>query len=45
MYGLFAENGPILVSEDGESLEMRDTTWNEQYNVMFIDNPGTLGMN
>jgi carboxypeptidase C (cathepsin A) len=39
MYGLFAENGPFYLSEDGSELIMRNTSWNDQYNIMFIDNP------
>ena len=43
MYGLFAENGPIYVSEDGTELVMRNTTWANQYDIMFIDNPVGTG--
>jgi vitellogenic carboxypeptidase-like protein len=37
MYGLFAENGPIYVSEDGTELVIRNTSWANEYDIMFID--------
>lgn len=43
MYGLFGENGPLALAEDGSTLQMRDVTWTSNYNVMYIDNPVGTG--
>lgn len=43
MGGVFTENGPFAVSEDGSTLVMRNASWNNKYNVMFIDNPVGTG--
>lgn len=43
MYGLFSENGPFYVSEDGSELVLRNTSWSQQYDVVFIDNPVGTG--
>ncbi len=38
LFGLFNENGPIMVTETGEAV-FRDVTWNNNYNMLYIDNP------
>lgn len=42
-YGLFEEHGPIGVLPDGSGLFMRNVTWTNEYNVMYIDNPVGTG--
>lgn len=37
MHGLFEENGPFIVTEDG--LKRRDYSWTNAYNMIYIDNP------
>merc|ERR1719223_150033 len=42
MYGLFAENGPFSVNEDLE-LVARNTTWNQQFHIVYVDQPVGTG--
>eukprot|EP01100_Stratorugosa_tubuloviscum_P010006 TRINITY_DN423_c0_g3_i1.p1 TRINITY_DN423_c0_g3~~TRINITY_DN423_c0_g3_i1.p1 ORF type:complete len:460 (-),score=215.31 TRINITY_DN423_c0_g3_i1:120-1499(-) len=43
MYGLFSENGPFTVSQDGQSLISNPYTWNKQFALVYIDNPVGAG--
>ena len=43
MYGLFAEHGPFYLSPDGSTLEMRNVSWVNDFNVVYIDNPVGTG--
>jgi len=43
MYGLFSEHGPFSVLPDGSGLSMRNVTWTNEYNVMYVDNPVGTG--
>jgi vitellogenic carboxypeptidase-like protein len=42
LFGLFNENGPIQVNDDG-SLSERPITWNSLYSLLYIDNPVGTG--
>ncbi|XP_075589325.1 putative serine carboxypeptidase CPVL [Dermatophagoides farinae] len=42
LFGLFVENGPIKVSANGTPY-MRDSTWNREFAVLYIDNPVGTG--
>jgi vitellogenic carboxypeptidase-like protein len=42
LFGLFSENGPIQVNDDG-SLTERPINWNSLYNLLYIDNPVGTG--
>ncbi|KAL1715735.1 Alpha/Beta hydrolase protein [Schizophyllum commune] len=39
MIGLFQENGPCLVNEDGNSTSINPYSWNNISNVIYIDQP------
>ena len=41
LFGLFNENGPIVVDENGEA-QKRAVTWNSDYHMLYIDNPVSL---
>ena len=36
LFGLFAEQGPILVDKD-QNLHPRNITWNSKYHLLFVD--------
>ena len=40
LFGMFSEMGPYSVNKDGATLNPRLETWNRQYGMIFIDNPG-----
>jgi vitellogenic carboxypeptidase-like protein len=42
MMGLFLENGPYFVSDDG-SLHARNASWNNKYDVLYVDQPAGTG--
>jgi vitellogenic carboxypeptidase-like protein len=42
LFGLFAEQGPILVDQGGK-LHPREITWNSKYHLLFIDQPVGTG--
>jgi vitellogenic carboxypeptidase-like protein len=42
LFGLFVENGPLMVDEHGEVQE-RNITWNSDYAMVFFDNPVGTG--
>ena len=42
LFGLFAEQGPILVDKD-QNLHPRNITWNSKYHLLFIDQPVGTG--
>lgn len=42
LFGLFAENGPVQVNDDG-SLAERAISWNSIYSLLYIDNPVGTG--
>jgi vitellogenic carboxypeptidase-like protein len=42
LFGLFNENGPIQVNDDG-SLSERPISWNSAYSLLYIDNPVGTG--
>ncbi|XP_050518286.1 venom serine carboxypeptidase-like [Diabrotica virgifera virgifera] len=41
MFGLFKENGPVLL-KDGK-LDIRETTWNKNNSLIYIDQPAGTG--
>jgi len=43
MYGLFEELGPFSVNADATDVVPRSTTWNKNYNLVFVDNPVGVG--
>lgn len=42
LYGTFNENGPYVVKEN-LTLELRNTSWNREFSVLYIDNPVGAG--
>ena len=42
LFGLFAEQGPIMVDKEA-NLHPRDITWNSKYHLLFIDQPVGTG--
>ena len=42
LFGLFAEQGPILVDKQ-QNLHPRNITWNSKYHLLFIDQPVGTG--
>mgnify|MGYP001107193168 FL=1 len=42
LFGLFAEQGPILVDKD-QNLKSRNITWNSKYHLIYIDQPVDTG--
>jgi vitellogenic carboxypeptidase-like protein len=42
LFGLFAEQGPIMVDEQ-QNLHPRNITWNSKYHLLFIDQPVGTG--
>lgn len=42
LFGLFAEQGPILVDQ-AQKIQPRDITWNSKYHLLFIDQPVGTG--
>jgi len=37
--GLFAENGPYRIKDDGVTLEFNNNSWIQYYHMLFVDNP------
>ncbi|CAF0746117.1 unnamed protein product [Adineta ricciae] len=42
LFGLFAEQGPIMVDKD-KTLHPRNITWNSKYHLLYIDQPVGTG--
>lgn len=42
LFGLFVENGPLYVTQNGSVLR-REITWNKDYHMLYIDNPVGTG--
>lgn len=42
LYGLFTENGPLVVSKDNQ-VHMRNETWNREYALIYCDQPVGTG--
>lgn len=42
LFGLFVEQGPLQVNAD-LSVALRNHTWNEEFAVLYIDNPVGTG--
>ncbi|XP_065897203.1 probable serine carboxypeptidase CPVL [Dysidea avara] len=38
LFALFNENGPIMIDKNG-NVQPRPVNWNEDYSIMYIDNP------
>ena len=38
LFGLFNENGPLVVDSSGK-VSLRKVTWNTDYHMLYIDNP------
>ncbi len=38
LFGLFNENGPLVVDSNG-MVSLRNVTWNLDYHMLYIDNP------
>ena len=43
LMGLFAENGPFRIKEEGKQLEYFNYTWAKYYHMLFVDNPIDTG--
>lgn len=39
LYGLFMENGPVFINPKN-NMELREYTWHQNHNLLYIDNPG-----
>ena len=42
MMGLFLENGPYWIADDG-SVNMRNASWNNNFDVLYVDQPAGTG--
>ena len=42
MMGLFLENGPYWIADDG-SLHTRNASWNNKFDVLYVDQPAGTG--
>ena len=42
MMGLFLENGPYWIDDDG-SVNMRNASWNNNFDVLYVDQPAGTG--
>ena len=42
MMGLFLENGPYWIADDG-SLHARNASWNNKFDVLYVDQPAGTG--
>ena len=42
MMGLFLENGPYWIADDG-SLHTRNASWNNNFDVLYVDQPAGTG--
>ena len=42
MMGLFLENGPYFIDDDG-SLHARNASWNNKFDVLYVDQPAGTG--
>ena len=43
MMGLLEENGPCFVAEDGKSTYLNPWSWNNEVNMLFLDQPTQVG--
>jgi carboxypeptidase C (cathepsin A) len=43
MIGLMQENGPCRVQEDGKTTELNPWSWNNEVNMLYIDQPVQVG--
>ena len=41
LFGLFNENGPLVVDSSG-NVALRKVTWNTDYHMIYIDNPVSI---
>ena len=44
MIGLFQENGPCGVNNDSSSTYLNPWSWNNEVNMLYIDQPAQVGM-
>ncbi|XP_060078674.1 probable serine carboxypeptidase CPVL [Ylistrum balloti] len=42
LFGLFVENGPLMVNQNLKLME-RNITWNKKYSMLYVDNPVGTG--
>jgi len=43
MIGLFQEHGPCLIKNDSSSVTLNPYSWNNEANVLYIDQPVGVG--
>ncbi|EGP84851.1 secreted peptidase S10 [Zymoseptoria tritici IPO323] len=43
MYGLFVEHGPCFVNADSNSTRINEWAWNNEVNMLFLDQPVQVG--
>ncbi|KAH7951187.1 hypothetical protein HPB52_006244 [Rhipicephalus sanguineus] len=43
MLGFFAENGPYILSPDGEEIRYREINWASRYSMLYVDQPVGTG--
>jgi carboxypeptidase C (cathepsin A) len=44
MLGLFVENGPCYVHSDSNSTYLSEYSWNNEVNMLFLDQPVQVGL-
>ncbi|KAL7624533.1 hypothetical protein AAE478_006098 [Parahypoxylon ruwenzoriense] len=44
LYGLFTENGPCYVNADSNSTTLSQWAWNNEVNMLFLDQPTQVGL-
>lgn len=43
MIGLLTENGPCLINDDSNSTRLNPWSWNNEVNMLYIDEPNQVG--
>lgn len=43
MLGFFAENGPYILSPDGDEIRYREINWAKRYSMLYVDQPVGTG--
>jgi carboxypeptidase C (cathepsin A) len=44
MFGLFVEHGPCFVHSDSNSTYLNEWSWNNEVNMLYIDQPNQVGL-
>ena len=43
MEGLFSENGPFILNNDGSNVTKNDYSWNKNANMLYFESPAGVG--